>query len=140
MTDGETDDGFSFAAVRIRLFAARCVAALSMSGRPPPPVMFDPRRLASFRHYYYGDGGGEASPRTRALTRARVLVLHFFPLLSLIPATYPFYRSFSLTSFESDRVQGETFISTVLNNFSGVINVIFLLRLRNDTTLRRGIA
>lgn len=115
---------FSQHGPRLQLFAARCVAALSTSGRPPP-VMFDhPRCPAFFRHYRR-----EKASRAHAFGRARARSppsplplppLLSRPTLSLVSFLF-FFLSFSLpslASFESDRVQDETSILTVLNNFS----------------------
>jgi hypothetical protein len=51
--------------------------------------------------------GGILPLRAHAFRYARARFLAFSP--SLTP--YPFYRSFSLASFEFNRVYGETFIS-----------------------------
>lgn len=134
-------DGLLFATVRLCSCSLRAASRRSLDVETPTAtcdVRPNPRRLASFcRYYYEGGGGGGIPPHTRFDARVRTRA---YSASSSDPPPSPFCRSVPLTSFESDRVQGETFISTVLNNFSVVINAIFLLRDGNYVAKLRGCA
>lgn len=109
-----------FSWTRFQSFAALCIGALSTLGRPSP-VMFDypPPAPVSSRVLPLPLVPGRGVPMF-AHTRSATRVLCSPPLP---PSPYrrtnpscPF-TAFLLASFESVRVQGETFISAVLNNF-----------------------